>query len=150
MKTSDAQSKGKVLPGSDDWLTNIKNLEVTRDTEINLWSSKASNIVTNDYVYIYDNCKEGLGRIHFTTLLVRKEVLSVKEAWALYEERNGAPSFEVFKQMVMDTLKMPSGSNVENHLLKCTIVNNLCPISKTEMFIHLEGRGQIRASGRFV
>ena len=150
MEKVKGEVKGKVLTASNQWIENIKELELSRKTEFNLWSNKGSVLDENDYVYVYDTCKNGIGKIHLTSLFVRNEILSVGVAWEIYGERNGARNFEEFKQMVCKTLNVSPEDDIENYSLKCTIIDNICPIINTEIFIKLEGRGQIRESGRFV
>lgn len=149
MNKTNENTLAKILQGSEEWLNAIKSYNPAKGTEINLWGSYASNLSDQDYVHIYDQCKGGYGRVHFTATFVRNELLTLQEAWDLYGEHNGAESLEMLKRMVLHTLKGVDDSNIESHLLKCTILKNVSGHEKTPMFIYLEGKGQIRASGRF-
>lgn len=149
MNRSDDNTVSKILPGSEEWLSVVRRCSPAKEVEINLWGSFVSNLSDQDYVY--DKCRNGYGKVHFTATCVRNELLTLQEAWDRYSERNGAGSLEVFKKMVICILKGINHSNIASHLLKCTIFTILKKVSsheRTPMFIRLKGRGQIRASGR--
>jgi len=133
------------------WLEAIDSLDLERETEVNFWSSRKSNLQRGDYFLLTEGREEGKCSVSAIAQFDRNEELTVREAWHKFGECNGAESLKEFKEMLIDVLSLDSLH--DDNTIVCTVLVNYCPFNKEEGKVPeftIEGQGKLRARGVFI
>ncbi|MCA0972244.1 hypothetical protein LCM20_16670 [Halobacillus litoralis] len=138
---------GKLMIADQRWLDNLESQNISKEDEVNFWSTKNSSLEEGDYFLLTSGREDGNCKIEAIAQFVRNEDLPVDEAWESFNQLNGAVNYEEFKQMVSEVI------NVNNGLITCTVLNNYTPIEQSEgksLTYKIPGTGKLRASGIFI